>query len=195
MGNMEEESKKERRKNYIQQAVLATVATAGILAVAAVAPCVFAALPAVVGKKRYKLTFQTNTALQRLAIKGHIKFVNRKEKRLAEITEEGRRAMEIELARANELARAKRKRRWDHRYRMVIFDIPEYRKGVRERLRRLMREFGFLRLQDSVWISPYDCEDLVALVKAELRIGKDVLYIIADTIENDRWIKDHFGLK
>lgn len=53
---------------------------------------------------------------------------------------------------------------------------------------------GFLKLQDSVWIYPYDCEELVALLKADFRIGKDILYVIADSLENDGWIKRHFGL-
>ena len=58
-----------------------------------------------------------------------------------------------------------KKRRWDHRWRVVIFDIPERRKSVRVSLRRFMQEYGFVRLQDSVWIYPYDCEDLIALAK------------------------------
>ena len=58
-----------------------------------------------------------------------------------------------------------------------------------------MSECGFLCIQKSVWISPYDCEELVALVKAELRIGKDALYVIVDSIENDGWIKKHFKLQ
>ena len=46
------------------------------------------------------------------------------------------------------------KRRWDRRWRIVIFDIPERRKSVRAKLRRFMQEYGFVRLQDSVWIYP-----------------------------------------
>ena len=57
-----------------------------------------------------------------------------------------------------------------------------------------MRESGFLCIQGSVWVYPYDCEDLVALLKADLHIGKDVLYTIVEKIENDAWIKKHFNL-
>lgn len=191
---METESRKRRGKNNIQRTVLASVGVAGVLAVALVAPNVFQALPHIMGKKRYKLAFEARTAVQRLKIKGHIRFIERGGRKFVEITDAGKRALAFEEARASKPAQTKQKRRWDQRYRMVVFDIPEKRRGVRERLRRLMREFGFLRLQDSIWISPYECEELVALIKAELRIGKDVLYVIADTIENDVWIKKHFGL-
>jgi len=158
-----------------------------------VAPNVFQVLPHIMGKQRYKLAFQTKTAMGRLIVKGHVRFVQKKGKKYVEITDAGRRALALEEAKATKLAGAKRK--WDKRYRMVIFDIPEQRRGVREQLRRLMRECGFLCIQKSVWLSPYDCEELIALVKAELRIGKDVLYVIVDSVENDGWIKRHFRLE
>src|SRR3990167_4461122 len=122
-----------------------------------------------------------------------LRLVSRCGKKYIEITEAGKRALALEEAKAARLAGTKR--RWDKRYRMVIFDIPERRRGVRERLRRLMHQCGFLGIQKSVWLSPYDCEELIALVKAELRIGKDALYVIVDSIENDSWIKKHFQLQ
>ncbi len=193
MGKMEERSRQRRRVHYVRQTVLGVIGTAGVLAVAMIAPNVFQLLPHIMGKQRYKLTFQTRTAIGRLVVKGHIRFVNRGGKKHVEITDAGKRALALEEAKAARLAGTKR--RWDKRYRMVIFDIPERRRGVRERLRRLMRECGFLGIQKSVWLSPYDCEELIALIKAELRIGKDALYVIVDSIENDAWIKKHFGLQ
>ncbi|KKW24127.1 MAG: hypothetical protein UY70_C0012G0011 [Candidatus Kaiserbacteria bacterium GW2011_GWB1_52_6] len=192
MGKMEIESKKRRKKRRIQQAVLAAVGTVGLMSVAMVAPNIFQVLPIVMGKERYKLTFRAHTALQRLAIKGHIRFVERNGVRYAAITEKGRSALILEQARLSHMAGKKRK--WDSRYRVVAFDVPEKRRNIRDRLRNTMSDLGFLQLQKSMWIYPYDCEDLVALVKADLRIGKDVLYMIVDSIENDRWIKEHFKL-
>jgi len=189
MGILEEKGRKRRRRDNIQNAVLAVVGTAGILAIAAVAPNVFQALPHIMGKQQYKLRFQTKTALGRLIVKGYVK---RGEKGFLEITPVGRRHLDIKRAQA--LAPAKTKRRWDKRYRLVMFDIPEYRRKTRSRLRALMNDFGFLRLQDSVWVTPYDCEDLITLVKAELKVGKDILYAVVDQIENDSWIKKHFEL-
>ena len=34
----------------------------------------------------------------------------------------------------------------------------------------------------------------MALIKADFKVGKDILYIIADSIENDRWIRNYFGV-
>lgn len=53
---------------------------------------------------------------------------------------------------------------------------------------------GFVRLQDSVWVYPYDCEDLITLLKADLKVGKDVLYVVADRIEYDQPLRTLFDL-
>ena len=50
------------------------------------------------------------------------------------------------------------------------------------------------RLQDSVWVYPYDCEDIIGLLKTDIGVGKDLLYMIADEIENDRHLRENFGL-
>ena len=77
---------------------------------------------------------------------------------------------------------------------MLIFDIPEKRKSLREKVRTTLVSLGFKRLQDSVWVYPDDCEDLITLLKADFRVGKDLLYLIVDTIENDRVLREYFGI-
>jgi len=52
-----------------------------------------------------------------------------------------------------------------------------------------------MRLQNSVWVYPYDCEDLITLLKADFEIGKEVLYVIADKIENEKVLLKDFGLE
>ncbi len=83
---------------------------------------------------------------------------------------------------------------WDKKWRMLIFDIPEYRKSLRDKVRRTLVSIGFKKVQDSVWMFPYDCEELVALLKADFKIGKDLLYIMVDKIENDYVFRDYFNL-
>ncbi len=86
-------------------------------------------------------------------------------------------------------------KRWDKKWRVLIFDIRERQRGIRDKLRRALINIGFARLQNSVWIYPYDCEDLVTLLKADFRIGKDILYLVVDELEFDRPILKHFGLE
>jgi len=50
-------------------------------------------------------------------------------------------------------------RRWDGRWRMVLFDIPAGQNARRERLRRYLRSKGFGCLQGSVWVTPDSLEE------------------------------------
>ena len=80
------------------------------------------------------------------------------------------------------------------RWRVVIFDIPENRRGSRDLFRKTLRAAGFVQLQQSVWVYPYDCEDLIILLKADLKVGRGIVYMIVEKIENDKWLRERFSL-
>ena len=187
---MEREALVRRRKGYVKDAVLAAVGLSGLLLVAMAAPNAIQLLGKTSIGKRFK--DQTLTTLSRLAKECLIKFEKRGGKRYARITEKGRKVLALELQK--KALQAQAKKRWDRRYRIVIFDIAEVRRSIRIRLRETMRAAGFVRLQDSVWVYPYDCEDFTALLKADLHIGREVIYIIAESIENDGRLREHFNL-
>lgn len=56
-------------------------------------------------------------------------------------------------------------RRWDGRWRVVLFDIGEERSAQRDKLRRYLRARGFGYLQHSVWISPHPLEPEIDALK------------------------------
>ena len=88
----------------------------------------------------------------------------------------------------------KKPKRWDRKWRVIIYDISEKKAQTRRKIPILFHRAGFFRLQNSVWIYPYDCEEIIGLLKTDFRVGKEVLYIIADEIENDKFLRSHFGL-
>lgn len=78
-----------------------------------------------------------------------------------------------------------RQRRWDRKWRLVIFDIPERIRGRRDFLRKELTSFGFHQLQKSVWVTPYPLpEDFVPFV-AELGLGKHFRVVTAEAISED----------
>lgn len=191
MGILEREAKYERRLGAFQQALLTTVMIGSVVVIAATIPNAAQLLKYFPGyKKGAKFNYQAKSALGRLKAKGLVAFEERDGKRYARITENGRRVLQMET----EKIAISKKRKWDRRWRVVTFDIPEQRKKTRVRLRIFMQECGFVRLQDSVWIYPYDCEDLIALAKANFHIGADVLYMIVEKLERDKHLREHFGL-
>jgi len=85
-------------------------------------------------------------------------------------------------------------KKWDEKWRVVIFDVPERYRSSRERFRRILQKAGFLRLQDSVWIHPYDCETLVAFMRKELKLGGNVLYLIVEGLEGEAKVREYFKI-
>lgn len=53
------------------------------------------------------------------------------------------------------------RRPWDHFWRIVFYDIPEGKRGIRVSLQRKLIELGFGKLQESTYVSPFDlAEDI-----------------------------------
>lgn len=186
MGKMEEESKRRAKKNELQKIILQTVKVAGLVSIALVAPNVIGAMVKLGLIQSPRQGEVIGRASDRLVRKGLMEWRDGK----LRLTSKGERELlELELR-----AHTKRVRRWDKKWRVLIFDIPERRKGLRQKVRNTLQDIGFVRLQDSVWVYPYDCEDLMTLLKAGFRVGDDMLYMIVDSIERDSKLKDHFKL-
>lgn len=64
-------------------------------------------------------------------------------------------------------------KRWDGYWRLVIFDIKEKDKYLRERLRAKLKELGFGMWQKSIYLSPHPMEeDMNEFLKAEKLLGR-----------------------
>lgn len=192
MGLLEQKSLTRRRIGSLQKGILSLVAMSGLLLVAATAPNTLKLLKQVPGLKKHRAWADTRTTLSRLARSGYVVFVEKQGKRYARITPQGKKILQIEKEKS--LLAKRDKKRWDKRWRIVIFDVPEKVRRLRNQLRYEMRAAGFVQLQGSVWVHAYDCEDFVALLKTDLALGKRVVYIIADTIENDTTLRGQFGV-
>lgn len=197
---------KQERKERVQQktrlpygfaakVILGVVGTVGILSLAAAAPNLFQAIRWVEKRqrrthRRYRSPAYVRQVVANLARRGLVSVWNRDGETLIRLTEKGKH----ELLRYTLKEKNLTQKKWDHKWRIVAFDIPEKRRGARDRVRRSMQSFGFERLQASVWIYPYECEQVIALLKAEYRVGKEVIYMVAQEMENDAWLKKKFHL-
>jgi CRISPR/Cas system-associated endoribonuclease Cas2 len=187
MGRMESESARRAQRTRIRDIVLLSLYGAGALTLAMAAPNAVRLLKYVEPETAHKrrAEYRIKEALGRALRRGD---VVRDRRGKYSLTRRG-------------LLRAERVRlmtqepeQWDGKWRVVIFDVWESRRKVRNRLRLLLLEKGFLRLQDSVWVYPYPCEEFVVLLRAELKLGGALVYIIADSIDNERHLKREFGL-
>jgi len=193
MGILEKEIKVTDKRKNIQKIILSTIYAVGILSVVAVAPNIFSVIRQLEGSRSRKksLKYSINASFTRLREKGLIEIIEINGKKVARITSKGENKLDF-LDRHN--FKLKIPKKWDGRWRVVIFDIKESRRKTRFLLRKTLSEIGFIRLQNSVWLYPYDCEDLISLLKADFKIGKDVLYMIVEKLENDWHLRKTFNL-
>lgn len=192
MGKLEKELRTRIKRENMQKAILSGIAAVGFLSVAVLAPNALQALKffGIEPKNKWQ-KYNINHSIKKLKDHGLIYFETTSRGTFARLTQKGEdRLRKFELLGY----KLKKPKRWDRKWRMLIFDIKEERKGIRDKIRFTLKRIGFLRLQDSVWVYPYDCEDFVTLMKADFKIGKDLLYLIVDVIEGDVKIKNFFKL-
>lgn len=86
-----------------------------------------------------------------------------------QITEEGRRRLSSVVPTYDQ------KRLWDKCMHVVTYDIPEKRSEDRYFLRQQLRSIGCGRLQDSVWITPYNPIDTLRSFIEEKRLSGTII--------------------
>ncbi|MBI5742563.1 MAG: hypothetical protein HZA25_01860 [Candidatus Niyogibacteria bacterium] len=84
--------------------------------------------------------------------------------------------------------------KWDGKWRIIMFDIPEWNKKVREALREHLRDLEFYEFQKSVFVHPFDCKNEIEYLIEFYNIRKFVRFIVAESLDNELHLKNHFGL-
>jgi DNA-binding transcriptional regulator PaaX len=87
------------------------------------------------------------------------------------------------------------KMKWDGRWRILIFDIPEKEKYKRDALRRRLNDMGLKQLQQSVWVTPYPLPDVFSDFVADLRVRPYLFSITANEINRENELRIFFGLR
>ncbi len=186
----------ETRGRYLpmRNLILRTLAVGGVMSIALVAPKTLTLLKkldraAINRKNMYRRITQ---AIANLEHAGMVRTSGEYGQRRVALTEKGHST--IETIYASEY-RIPEPAFWDGKWRVVMFDIREKRRTTRSRLRLLLSGAGFLRLQDSVWVYPYPCDEFVSLIRAHLKSGTgEMLSFVAEALESDRHLREHFRL-
>jgi len=187
MGKLEQKSKKRGKRKHLRHIILSTIASAGLLGVGILAPNVIGAMAklGIIPNKRQKE--YVGSSASKMVKKGLLRYNGR----FYELTSLGRGYLsrwEFSNFKFNI------PKKWDGKWRVIIFDIPDKKRRTRDQIRSLFKSAGFYLLQESVWVYPYDCEDIIALLKTDFGVGKNLLYLIVEELENDRHLREEFGL-
>ena len=180
----------------LQTIILGTLYITGMLTTALIAPNavqLFEYLDPISRKNTMRFNQRVTQALLRLERRGLIHIESEGRGRQVIITSKGEKIIDALYAESYVIPRPFR---WDGKWRLVMFDVPEKRKKVRDTLRMLLRSAGFIYFQDSAWIQPYLCDELVTLLRSHLGSGKgEIRYLTASFAdESDYAFRKHFDL-
>lgn len=74
---------------------------------------------------------------------------------------------------------------WDGKWRVVIFDIPEDKRRIRDQFRRKLKHWGFKNWQQSVWVTKNNVTDKLRILVEELEIEKWVAVLESGNVAID----------
>ena len=128
-----------------------------------------------------------NRDIKRLSSRGDIKIGNNQ----VSITKQGKeRVLKYKL---DDMI-LKKQTKWDGRWRVVVFDIPDYRRKVSNILRWKLISLGFIQYQKSIFIIPYPCRDEIDFIKEVFEISPHVKLIEATWIDDQDYFLRKFHL-
>ena len=124
--------------------------------------------------------------VSRLRKRGVVKVTKSGGRKFLELTKSG--VLEVLLQKAGTNKASK----WDGKWRLIIFDIPEAAKQGRDQLRFLLKRNNFRKLQASVFISPYSLNpDCIAYLK-EKKLMNYIRILRVDKIDDETELKKQF---
>lgn len=134
-------------------------------------------------------------AIKKLELSDHIKVISgrqNKQRKKIFLTQKG----VLEFIRYRVDQQKQQKQQWDRKWRIVVFDVLENRRSIRDLLRNRLKWLGFKELQKSVWIFPYDVQKEVEQILEVCHIDMigDIRFLTAEKMNDDRDLREDFGL-
>jgi DNA-binding transcriptional regulator PaaX len=82
----------------------------------------------------------------------------------------------------------------DGKWRVIIYDVANLKKYQRDIFRRMLVKLKFLRIQESVYLTPLVCDKEIEYLREMFNVGKEVLVLKVKEIENEQVYKKYFGI-
>ena len=86
------------------------------------------------------------------------------------------------------------KQKWDGKWRIVLFDVPESKRPVRDYLRGVLKRHGFCEFQRSMWVWPYRLPSFITNLLADPQMRKYARALTTYDIDYDEDLRRIFKL-
>lgn len=141
-------------------------------------------------KKQKHKRQSTENAFRRLYKQGYIGIRKHNHQIYPYLTEEGKK--HAGMYQLNELV-VKHPKQWDGYWHILLFDISQSNRFVRDALRGIIRELGFAPLQKSVWVHAFNCKDEVDFLRTLFGLTEDeIRLVVSKDIGEDKKLKKLF---
>lgn len=119
-------------------------------------------------------------AARRLEKQGLVRIISVDDGIRVESTSAGEKA--LHYARYKDVQLTISRKQWDGIWRVVLFDVPEKRRHVRDAIRRLLLHMGFFPLQKSALATPVPCKNVIEDIATLFEAEHAIVYLETDRL-------------
>lgn len=83
---------------------------------------------------------------------------------------------------------------WDGKWRLIIYDVASTKRANSEMFRTMLNKLRFLKLQKSVYLTPFKCEDEIEYLRLLFEVGNEVQILKVGSLENEAAYRRYFGI-
>ncbi|MEK7147245.1 MAG: hypothetical protein AAB772_03265 [Patescibacteria group bacterium] len=85
-------------------------------------------------------------------------------------------------------------KKWDKKWRLIIFNIPRDRQKIRYIFRTKLKKLGFYKLQNNAWLYPYECRQEINFIAEFLNIKSYITTAEVNHFDAENTVKQNFNL-
>ena len=179
-------------KSEIARDILGILVLGGMITIAATSPYFIINIIKGLAKLKKYQNKKVYDTFYNLKQQGFICFYKKNNQIYISLTEKGK--QKASWMQIDDL-KIKKPKKWDGKWRILLFDIAEMKRTHREALRGKLKELNFQLFQKSAWIHPYSCKDEIDLLKSFFGLsGKEIKLIVALNIDGEEKLKRIFKL-
>lgn len=132
------------------------------------------------------------TLIKRLKKQNDVQLLRENGKLILKLTEKGK----IKLLKYDlKNLKLKKPKKWDGKWRLIVYDVPEKKYLIRDVFRRYLKSMKFVKLQASVYLTPYPCETEIELLRNYYDIINEVVVLTVSGIEQEQAYQEYFKIK
>jgi DNA-binding transcriptional regulator PaaX len=169
--------------------ILRIIGIIGLFAMIAIAPNALLMFKGLTKKRKTIEETNIKRRIKRLVEKDIIYLSGDKVK----LTKKGKEL--IRLIQAEDIVKISKPKKWDKLWRLVSYDVPNYKNHERDYFRRKLKELNFVQIQKSLWAMPYECREEIAVISQNLGISPFVVYMQTDHLPLEYKLLRRFNIR